>query len=276
MPMRNAAVQISPANRRRINRLGFAFVLLGAMLTLCAALFPQRWYFGPVMIGLRSVRNPLAILVLGYIMWRTTYDDFGRWLKDLTGPVEIYGDRLGTWLLRLGQRFLATWRRWGWRERVMFAAVACQTFFTLHFWQDYPAYLENERRAIANSYRSATYELNHRKLPAIEAFSRRLCVDLPPDARILFHGQTAGLRMAYEVYPRPVFMLPQEMRMLAASWHVQPQLSELPEDRKPDYWNERLPNETVEERQFIADHRINYVVTFDEYDLNKCRVERVQ
>ncbi len=96
---------------------------------------------------------------------------------------------------------------------------------------------------------------------------------MPADARILFHGQTAGLRLAYEVYPRQVFMLPQELRTLAASWHVQPQLADLPVDRKTAYWEERLPDASIDERQFIAEHRINYVVTFDEYDLAKCRVE---
>lgn len=267
---------ISPAHRRRINRIGFALVLMGAALTVMAMLFPHRWSIGPLSVGVRSVRNPLALLVLGYVMWRTTYDGFGSWLKRRIASLEFYGDRLGAWMWRVLLRFGAQWQRWGWRERAMFAAVAAQTFFTLHFWQDYPAYLENERRAIANSYQLATYELNHRKLPCIESFSRRICAELPADARILFHGQTAGLRMAYEVYPRPVFMLPQELRTLAASWHVQPQLYNLPDDRTPEFWNRRLPDATADERQFIAEHRINYVVTFDEYDLAKCRVEPVR
>src|SRR5205085_7961620 len=126
-------------------------------------------------------------------------------------------------------------------------------FFTLHFWQDYPGYLEFERRAIADSYRLASYELNGRRLPSIESFSRRICAELPSDARILFHGQTAGLRMAYEVYPRPVFMLPQEMRTMAASWHVQPQLRDLPGDPNTEYWNQRLREAPAEEGQFIAE-----------------------
>jgi hypothetical protein len=269
-------MKISSLGSRLINRLGFALMLLAAALTVSAAFNPGRWQIGPALISLRSMRNPMAVTALGYILWRTTYDGFGRWLKRRISGLESYGDQLGVWSKRVGVRFIAVWLRWGWRERLTFAAVACQTFFALHFWQDYPAYLENEHEAIKNLYRTPTYELNGHQLPLVESFSRRLCAEVPANARILFHGQTAGLRLAYEVYPRQVFMLPQEMRILAASWHVQPEIGDLPADQKMAYWQERLPEASIDERQFIAEHRINYVVTFDEYDLAKCRVEPTQ
>ena len=158
----------------------------------------------------------------------------------------------------------------------MFAAIACQALIVLRFWQGYPAYLEYERNALANSYRAPTFKIDGRDLPLVESFSRRVCAQVPPDARILFHGQTAGLRFAYEVYPRRVFLLPQDMRNLAAGWHVQPQLRSLPEDRQLAFWQKRLPNTVADERQFIREHRIDYVVTFDEYELAKCRVEPVR
>jgi hypothetical protein len=266
-------MKISSLGRCLVNRLGFALMFLAAALTVSAAFFPGRWQIGPVLISLRSMRNPLAATVLGYVLWRMTYDGFGQWFKRRIRGLENYGDQLGVWSRRVGRRFVAVWLRWGWRERLIFTAVASQTFFALHFWQDYPAYLENEHQAIDNLHRMPTYELNGHRLPVVESFSRRLCAEVPADARILFHGHTAGLRLAYEVYPRQVFMLPQEMRTLAASWHVQPELGELPADRKAAYWQERLPEASIDERQFIAEHHINYVVTFDEYDLAKCRVE---
>ena len=266
-------MKIPPLGRRLISRVGFLLMFLAAALTVTAAFFPGRWQIGPALISLRSMRNPLAATVLGYVLWRSTYDGFGQWFKRRIRSLENYGDQLGVWSKRVGRRFVAAWLRWGWRERLMFAAVAGQTFFALHFWQDYPAYLENEHRAIDNLHRMPTYELNGHRLPVVESFSRRLCAEVPADARILFHGQTAGLRLAYDVYPRQVFMLPQEMRTLAASWHVQAEVGDLPADRKMAYWQERLPEASIDERQFIAEHRINYVVTFDEYDLANCRVE---
>jgi hypothetical protein len=268
-------MSFSPTIRRLINRFGFVMLLVGAVLTIVATIYPDRWHLGPVLIKLRSVRNPAALAVLGYLLWRTTYDGFGAWVKRRIAPVEVQSGRLGDWLRRVAERFVALWRVWGWRDRLMFVAVAAQAFFAMRFWEDYPAYLEFERQVIGNSYRTPTYEFNGRKLPVLECFGRRLATELPEDARILFHGQTAGLRLAYEVYPRPVFMLSQEMRVMAASWHVQPQLADLPGDAKPDYWNRRLPDDSVDERQFIAEHRITHVVTFDEYDIAKCRVERV-
>ncbi|HKD38533.1 MAG TPA: hypothetical protein VKB78_17090, partial [Pirellulales bacterium] len=249
-------MSLSPTVRRLANRAGFFVMLSGAVLVLVATFDPDRWQIGPLTIKLRSVRNPAALAVLGYLLWRTTYDGFGGWLKRRIAKLEFQGDRVGDWLLAAARRFMVAWRSWKWRERATFVLVAAQVFFTLHFWQDYPAYLEFERQVIANSYRTVTYELNGRKLPVLESFSRRLAAELPEDARVLFHGQTAGLRLAYEIYPRPVFMLPQEMQLMAASWHVQPQLAELPADAKPDYWNRRLPEASVNEGQFVAEHRI--------------------
>jgi hypothetical protein len=267
-------MSLSPTVRSIVNRVGFLILLSGAALTLIATFYPDRWQFGPVLIKLRSVRNPAALAVLGYLLWRTTYDGFGGWLMRRLTPLEFQGGRLSDWLQRVARRFVQLWQSWRWRERLTFVVVATQVLFVLRFWQDYPAYLEFERQVIGNSYRTPTYELNGRRLPVVESFSRRLAAELPENARILFHGQTAGLRLAYEVYPRPVFMLPQEMRAMAASWHVQPQLADLPGDAKPDYWNRRLPDKSLDERQFIAEHRITHVVTFDEYDIAKCRVER--
>lgn len=268
-------MRLSPIIRRLINRVAFLTLLIGAALVLVATFYPDRWHVGSLVIKLRSVRNPAALAALGYLLWRSTYDGFGGWLKRRIAPLEVRGGRLSDWMRKVAGRFVVVWQSWHWRERLTFIAVAAQVLFALRFWQDYPAYLEFERQVIGNSHQMPTYELNGRRLPVVESFSRRLAAELPESARILFHGQTAGLRLAYEIYPRPVFMLPQEMRVLAMSWHVQPQLADLPPDANPDYWNRRLPDASIDERQFIAEHRITHVVTFDEYDIAKCRVERV-
>ncbi len=158
----------------------------------------------------------------------------------------------------------------------MLGLVACQTFVIVRFWADYPAGLAFERQAMANAYHSPTYGMNGRRLPTLECFSARVCDALPADARILFRGRTGALRFAYEVYPRRVFMLPQDMHELAAGWHIQPQLHDLPDDPHLAYWRTKLPTTSADRDEFVRDHAINYIVTFDENELSACRMEAVR
>lgn len=267
---------LSPRARWWINRLGFALMLLCGLLTAAATLAPSQWEIGPMALSLRSVRNPVFGLIVGYIMWRMTFDGYGQWLKRRLRRLEGYGNGIGQQAPGVWRHFRDLWSRWGWRERLVFAFVALQALFVLRFWQSYPSYLAQERQAQEHSYRTAAYNVNGQSVPNLECFARRVSEQLPPNARILYHGQTAALRFAYEVYPRPVFMLPQELTALAGSWHVQPQLRDIPEDRKLDFWRQRLPTASIDEQDFIRNHRIDYVVTFDEYDLARSHLERVR
>ena len=82
--------------------------------------------------------------------------------------------------------------------------------------------------------------------------------------------------LAYEVYPRRVFILPQEMSAMAESWHAQPQLRDLRPDAHESYWHQFIPRDSVDPAMFIREHRIDYVATFDEYNLSQCRLEPVR
>jgi hypothetical protein len=156
----------------------------------------------------------------------------------------------------------------------MLVLVIVQSVFALRVWQSYPSTLEYERTAQANTIRLATFGPPGAELSLLEHFCREVCAKTPPDARILFHGATPLMRLAYEVYPRRVFILPQEMTALAESWHVQPQLKDLQPDPHEPYWHQFLPHKEVDAAAFIREHGINYVATFDEHNLLQCRVER--
>ena len=259
--------------RRRLNRLSFALIFIFAGLAVFVAIAPGRHQIGPLSVSMRSLRNPVCALAVAYIVWRATYDGAGGWLLKRLWPWESDSQ----WLMAIGRRVLvnfpAAWRSWNWRGRFMFALVAGQTLWVARFWEDFPSVLSFERSAMANAYASSTYEMDGRRLPTLECFSRRVCEQVPAEARILFHGRTAAMRFAYEVHPRQVFMLPQEMRELACSWHVQPQLRDLPDDPHLRFWHDKLPTTYTEPAEFIRDHRIDYIVTFDEDDLAACRVE---
>jgi hypothetical protein len=268
-----ASHYLSARVRRWLNRFSLALMFVFAALAVFVAIAPGRHQIGSLAISMRSLRNPVCGMALAYIVWRATYDGFGGWLLHRLWPLESGSQ----WLIAYGRRtfanFLATWRSWDWRGRCMFALVAGQALLVARFWEDYPSVLSFERMAMANAYTSPTYKINGERLPTLECFGRSVREQLPPDARILFHGRTAVLRFAYEVYPRRVFMLPQEMRELAATWHVQPQLRDLPDDPHLRFWHDKLPTASIEPAEFIREHRIDFIATFDENDLAACRVE---
>ncbi len=248
-------------------------MLLGAALVVAVAIHPCRIELGPIVIRMHSLRNPAMLLFLGYVAWCVTFEGDGVWLRR---PFEIIRDFIRQprhhfyWA---GQQIRELCGLWGWRQWAMLGLAASQALAAVLYWQGYPGYLNQQQVMMRAVYRTPSYVKDGKEFPLLEGFSRWVSEQLPPDARILFHGHTPALRFAYEVYPRRVFMLPQEMRWMAEHWHVQPQLSNIPADPPLGFWDRRLPNDTVEAADFIREHRITHVVTFDETDASVCRVE---
>jgi len=271
---------LNPKARWWINRFGFALMMLCAVGLTVGTFAPNRYRIGPISISLRGLRNPTVGLLIGYVLWRMTYDGFGEWLKvrvdrfsGATGRFGGAAGQFGAQARRFVFRSRELWKNWGWRQRTMFAVVICQGLFVLRFWQTYPAVMDYERMARANSFRLASYGPPGHEVSLLEHFCREICDATPPNARILFHGGTPAMRFAYEVYPRRVFILPQEMTRMAESWQNQPQLCDLAPDPHELYWHQFLPKDSPEPADFIRQHEINYVATFDEFDLSRCRLE---
>jgi hypothetical protein len=253
-----------------LNRAGVALMLIGMFGITVGMFAPYRFQIGPLSVSMRGLRNPILGLLAGYVLWRKTYDGFGRWLRDRTewiaGPAIDGASRSFAQLLGL-------WRNWDWRPRAMFVLIVCQALLLLRFWSTYPTLLNYQRDAQANTVRFASFGPPGHELSLLEHFCQEVCEQTPPNARILFHGHTPAMRFAYEVFPRRVFILPQEMTAMAESWHVQPQLRDLPADPHEPYWHQFMPHDSADPTAFIRQHAIDYVATFDEYDLSRCRVE---
>ena len=96
----------------------------------------------------------------------------------------------------------------------------------------------------------------------VDNFANRCRQELPPDARILFHGAQEAWIFAYEVYPRKVFMLPSEGFQLAKTFQSRPWSKALPKDPLEAYWNRELPSPLGEREAFIRAHHITHEVYF--------------
>jgi hypothetical protein len=257
---------------RWLSYAGLATILLSVSLGLVAALYPHRWHIGSLVVSLRSAGRPIGFFLTGFGAWyfsvdrrRKSYQFFRRWFAGLDGQFRALGGQL-----------LAAWQRWDWRGRLFLLITGANLVLMLihasHYPQIWRQDRENRRRAVAN----AECELAGRKVPSLEHFAKLVVEQTPPDARILFEGRTAGMRLAFEVYPRRVFMLPQDYRTMATQWHVQPWLKNPVVDPHEAYWHQFLPAVNVPAEDFVRDRSITYVAHFDELNLSECKLERLQ
>ena len=110
----------------------------------------------------------------------------------------------------------------------------------------------------------------------IDEFAARCCRELPPDARILFHGSHVGSAFAYVVYPRKVFRLPSEAFQVAASIESRPCVKGYPKDPVEAYWHRELPLRLEDREEFIRAHGITHEVFYEADRSAESRWEKVR
>ena len=240
-------------------RLAIAAICVG--LGLLATLSPHWRRLGLWLISVPLLRNPLALSLAGFLLWYGTvhrHRDSSRFVR------------------RALVHLLATWKIWDWRCRLFFLITTCNLTMMLCHANAYPHHLSQDRENRKFALVHAQGALGSNKISSLEHFARQVVEQTPDDARILFQGSAAVVRLAFEVYPRRIFMLPQDFRTLATHWHVQSWMRNAPIDPHEAYWHQFLPVVIADREAFVRQHAITYVATFDEMDLSKCKLERVR
>lgn len=174
------------------------------------------------------------------------------------------------------ERCLIQWACWNWRARLMLVFLILQLSFmgfsVCQYWQ---------RASTMFSYHDSvrpSYLTPEKKLLADFDYLCQECLQqIPADANILYHGPNEGLILAYELYPRSVFMLPQEQRdMFQYCWRLEEWCQGMTPDPLELYWKWDYPLQNISEEQFIADHQITYVVTFDKSHVSNTRIQMLR
>ena len=257
---------------RAIRSLGLAVMVVSAVLAITSIVYPHRWHLGKFVVPLRSFRGPIQICLVGFIVWYLTVNrssvsyQFCRrrllWLSEKFGIRELQP--------------AAAWRVWDWRKRLFLGiAATAVVVISLHDVR-YPQELQAAAGYRTRVLTQAEYETSAGIIPSLEYFAREVIEQTPPDARIMFVGRTSGVRLAFEVYPRKVFMLPSDYRQMATGWHIQPWFREFPEDIHQAYWHQFIPIDATDEQDFIREHRITHIARFNELDRTACKLESVR
>jgi hypothetical protein len=155
------------------------------------------------------------------------------------------------------------WTHWDWRTKTVAALFALQIIFMV---SSVSAYWRHASAMFAYHAPELVDELglDHRPISNFENFCERCRQEIPADARILYHGPNEGLILAYELYPRRVFMLPEEqLYFFRNCWSIEPWCKGMTADPLDGYWRWDKTPPKVSPEEFIADHQISYVVTFE-------------
>lgn len=250
--------RLSSISRHDLRRwVGRGLLIFSAVL-LVAIVFPGQYYLGPLLISLRSTRNPLWEVVVCTLLWHGLSDEaYPRYRHIVLSTIGLV-------------------RRISWYHRVLLALAVVQIALLAATWLHYPAHVISVQRleTLEATQPTNQYDEEHER-ENFDYFAAQCRRELPSDARILYHGHIEGMVFAYEVFPRRVFMLPGEYCDIARSWHKQRWLEGMPDDPLEPVWHQGLPTERPDRETFIREHGLTHEVWFDENEPVACRWRRL-
>jgi hypothetical protein len=170
-------------------------------------------------------------------------------------------------LLAMTQRSIVQWKRWNWPSRIVLIFFCLNLIFLCHgyvtYWKHASA-MFCYHDGLPSNWRT----VDGKPAANFDYFCEQCRTQIPQDARILYHGPNDGLVLAYKLYPRRVFMLPQEQQNMNQNcWLLEEWCQGMTADPLDAFWKWDPPLRDVSEENFIADHHITHVVTFDHTNL---------
>lgn len=239
-------------------------MLLCGAAVLAALIHPNRWDLGFATLSIRHVERPAVMAAVFFAIYQLTSPlpkgSFARLPRGCLLAISV------------------AWQSWAWNRRAMLAVmIVILPAIALNILR-WPVQLLEDQRHFRRRVAAHGAQEAGEAVPAVEGFANR-CMSLPLEARILFHGGYEAFLFAYEVYPRRVFMLPEEsFAKFAAALHRQRWLVrevQLDERLEP-FWTRRLPRIATERDAYLRTCRITHEATFDENRVHLCRVEAVR
>lgn len=190
--------------------------------------------------------------------------------------------RIGRRLRRMGLRFTILWRKAGWRQRLVFAAGIAHSLIGLGYWLETPWTLQNASDELRLASVAPVRQFRGSWAANYPFWVRKVISETPPAARILYRGGWEGMVFSYDVFPRRVFALPDDLQTLAGRWHKHAWLEMKTNGRSnadaatDQYWTAEKRFEPIGYDEFLRRYAIDYVVVFDEARPGDCAIQPIQ
>lgn len=235
---------------------------------LAGRLAEARPDFNLAFVGGRHVGWPLLGLLTAALIWAMTS----------ARPL----GRIGRRLRRTGLRFTILWRKAGWAQRLVLAAGIVHVLTGLGYWLEIPWTLQNANDELRLASVAPVRKFRGSWAANYPFWVRKVISETPPNARILYRGGWEGMVFSYDVFPRRVFALPDDLQTLAGRWHKHAWLEMKTNGRSnadaatDEYWTAGKCFEPIGDGEFIRRYAIDYVVVFDEARPGDCGIQPIQ
>lgn len=225
---------------------------LGLILVLVSG---GRLQLGPIDVSSRSLRNPIRGLIWSFALWYVLLDH----------SVQV--------VERLRRFALAVWRQATPLRRGLLVLLAAQACFLVVDVVHYPMWIWNRYSYdIYSRTNIVDSKLDGSQVEDVFYFAEKCSKQLPPDARILYHGRTEAMVFAYEVYPRRVFFVPEEFSELVRDWQkFEWWFPQSLKDPLESFWHASLSQPAIERDAFIRAHGLTHEVWYDRDQPLACR-----
>lgn len=181
---------------------------------------------------------------------------------------------------QLGQPVAEFWQRSGLVWRLVFCALAGHLLVSSPLLLEIPGALQSAFRENRQFVVGPVRTRNGQTL-ANWQYHLRTWQQLPPQAGIVYRGGWEAMLVAYHLYPRRLYLLPEDATSLAARWHDHRWLEKKTagqsrQDRWTDeYWRSRLCPVAPLGDDFLRLRDVQAVIEFREESPADCRVIRL-
>lgn len=234
-----------------VRRAALLLAIIAATAALVGLVFPQRWEYFGLRVSLRHFDWPATLAIVMGLVYAAKYPRprglLLRWQQFLLG-------------------LHACWKEWGIGRRLVLVVLVVYGVVCLARVNDLA---ETAARALVTE-RTAFCRDRDRQDASLTAYDRLVTQtrqEVPEDARILYEGHWESVVFAYDVYPRRVFLTPQNWRRLAGEWHCSRWLEAKTGGRMETslerFWMSRIPRQNVPPLVFAEQKGLDYRVTYD-------------
>lgn len=253
----------------KLTHWGAGFAALAALSYLAVgALGAVRPELAVPISGARHAGWPLLGVLTGVLVWAMTS----------ARPL----GRVGRRLRRIGLRFSILWLKADRTHRLLIAAIIAHVLIGLGYWLEVPWDVRVADEELRLASVSPVRKFRGSWAANAPFWTGRVNDETPPDAEILFRGGWEGMVFSYDVFPRRVFALPDDLQALAERWHKHAWLEMRTDGRSnadaatDRFWTAANRFQPITEAEFIRRYGIDFVVTFDESRPCECGIHPVQ
>ncbi|WP_347246598.1 hypothetical protein [Thermogutta sp.] len=230
-----------------------------------------------VILGVYPSGKPLLVKHVGWPLMVTVFG--------LAGVLAAWQRPAWNWVRRwqtVIHRALDFWKIQPWWGRVLIIVGIGHGLISVGYLLNCPEDLFRQYQEIEEFASTPSRLFAGQPVANLEYHILRYRRVIPPRAQIAYRGHWEAMIVAYRLYPRRLFLLPEDVQRLARAWgdhrwlEIKTKGASRADAWTDEYWAARHPPAEIPPLgQFLADRHIEYIIRYDENHPELCQVVRL-